>query len=85
MRWINKSKFVPNTVLANVGANDIDAHAYFDLGLRGYVPFGDGDGRLTIYGSIQNLLDQKPPIGAVSSPYYDLIGRSFTFGASVRF
>ena len=85
MRWINKAKFVPNTVLANVGGNDIDAHAYFDLGLRGYVPFGDGDGKLTIYGSIQNLFDQKPPIGAVSSPYYDLIGRSFTFGASVRF
>lgn len=85
MRWINKSKFVPTTVLANVGGNDIDARAYFDLGLRGYIPFGSDNGRLTIYGSVQNLFDQKPPIGAVSSPYYDLIGRYFTVGASMRF
>ncbi len=85
VRWIDKAKFAPETVLANIGGNDIDSRAYVDVGLRGYVPFNDGESRLTVYGSIQNLFDRQPPIGAVASPYYDLIGRYFTVGASVRY
>ncbi len=83
-RYIDSSGFAPDTVLANVQHNRIKARTYFDLGARTYIPFGDGN-RMTVYGSIQNLFDRKPPLAAVSSPYYDLIGRYFTFGVRANF
>lgn len=85
MRWISKSQYAPPTVLVNVGDNEIDARAYIDLSLRAYLPFGSDNDRLTVYFSVANLFDRQPPIAAVNSPYYDLIGRYFTAGATMRF
>ncbi|HEX7116050.1 MAG TPA: TonB-dependent receptor, partial [Steroidobacter sp.] len=83
-RYITASEYAPETVLPNIGDNSISARLYFDLGLRGYLPFGD-NGRLTIYGNVQNLLDEKPPIASALSPFYDLVGRYFTLGARMDF
>ncbi len=83
-RYVDSGGFAPSTVLANVGDNHIDSRFYFDLGLRGYVKTGDGK-RFTVYGSVQNLFDRKPALGAVSSPYLDLVGRYFTFGVRANF
>ncbi len=83
-RYIDSSGFAPAEVLAGADHNRISARTYVDLGARAYIPYGDGN-RLTVYGSIQNLFDRKPPLAAVSSPYYDLIGRYFTFGVRANF
>jgi len=84
VRYINQSQYVPPGVLSNVGANDVAARFYFDLGLRAYVPFGDAN-RLAIYANVQNLLDRQPPVGTLLSPYYDLVGRYFTLGVRANF
>lgn len=83
-RYITSSEYVPASVLANVGQNSVSARLYFDLGLRGYVPFA-GDNRLTVYGNVQNVLDEKPPVATALSPFYDLIGRYFTLGMRMNF
>lgn len=84
VRYINENQYVPQQVLPNVGNNDVAARAYFDLGLRGYVPFGTAN-RLTLYANVQNVLDRQPPVGSLLSPYYDLIGRYFTVGVRANF
>ena len=84
-RYVDGGGYAPSTVLANQGDSvGISSRVYVDLGLRAYVPYGDGK-RFTLYGMVQNLFDRDPPVAAVSSPYYDLIGRYFTIGARVSF
>jgi len=62
----------------------IGSYVYWDLG--GKARFGlSGDNELEIYADISNLFDKKSPLGAVGSPYYDVVGRYFTFGARMRF
>ncbi|KAI1693920.1 tonB dependent receptor domain-containing protein [Ditylenchus destructor] len=72
--------FAPAAVLANQDAR-IDSHIYVDLGLRAYIRTSDRN-RLTVYGSVQNLFDRQPTLGAVSSPYLDIIGRHFTLASA---
>ena len=89
-RFIAKSQFAPYQVFGVANASRVDdkipAFFYVDLTLRGYVPFGgDMMQRLTVYTSVANLFDKQPPIGAVSSPYYDVVGRYITVGATFKF
>lgn len=44
-----------------------------------------GDNEVEVYADISNLFDKKSPLGAVGSPYYDVVGRYFTLGARMRF
>ncbi|TPE63728.1 TonB-dependent receptor [Sandaracinobacter neustonicus] len=84
-RYVDSSGYAPPTVLAGQGDSvGISSRTYVDIGLRAYVPFGDGK-RFTLFGNVQNLFDRDPPVAAVSSPYYDLIGRYFTIGARASF
>ncbi|MDT9599831.1 TonB-dependent receptor domain-containing protein [Sphingosinicella rhizophila] len=83
-RYVGGGEYAPASVLPNQGDNRIAARTYIDLGLRGYFPIGD-DRKITIYGSVQNLFDRDPALGAVGSPYHDLIGRYFTFGVRANF
>ena len=85
VRYIGSGGYAPPDVVANIGDNHISARAYVDLGLRFYVPIDDDKKRVTFYGSVQNLFDRAPPLAAVNSPYYDLIGRYFTFGVRASF
>ncbi|APR54646.1 TonB-dependent receptor plug domain-containing protein [Sphingomonas koreensis] len=82
-RYVGSGGFAPAAVLANQDAR-IDSHIYVDLGLRAYIRTSDRN-RLTVYGSVQNLFDRQPTLGAVSSPYLDIIGRHFTFGVRANF
>ena len=83
-RYLDGGGYAPPTVLANLGNNHIASRTYVDLGLRGYVPML-GDSRLTIYGNVQNVFDKEPALGAVNSPYFDIIGRYFTLGLRANF
>jgi len=89
-RFISASNFQPYQIAGVANASLIDdsnpAYFYVDLTLRGYIPFGGDKGhRLTVFTSVSNLFDKKPPIGANSTPYYDYMGRYITAGASFRF
>ena len=85
-RYISESEFAPRTLLSNIGNFSYPATTYFDLSMRAYIPFGPGkEDRLTIYGSVANLFDRKPPLAIAGTPYYDIMGRYFTVGANVKF
>lgn len=89
-RFISASGYAPYQLLGATSAAGVDARipAYFyvDLTLRGYIPFGiDKSRRLTIYTSVSNLFDTDPPIAAINTPYYDVIGRYITVGATLKF
>jgi iron complex outermembrane receptor protein len=82
-RYVDGGGFAPTTVLANQNAR-ISSHTYVDLGLRAYIRTSDTQ-RFTVFGSVQNLFDRDPTLGAVGSPYLDLIGRYYTFGVRANF
>jgi len=82
-RYVDGGGFAPTTVLANQNAK-ISSHTYVDLGLRAYIRTSDTN-RFTVFGSVQNLFDRQPTLGAVSSPYLDIIGRYYTFGVRANF
>jgi outer membrane receptor protein involved in Fe transport len=64
---------------------DIKARIYVDLGLQYMLPFGGrDDSRITLFGSVANLLDRDPPIFP-NRMHYDVVGRFFTFGARAKF
>ncbi len=84
MRYIDGGGYAPADIVPNIGDNHISSRTYVDIGLRGYVPLGD-EKRLTIYGGVQNLFDRDPPVASARSPYFDLIGRYFTFGVRANF
>jgi hypothetical protein len=49
------------------------------------LPFGGrDDSRITLFGSVANLLDRDPPIFP-NRMHYDVVGRFFTFGARAKF
>ncbi len=74
---------VYNNQLALTNGN-IGAYTYWDVGGKARFPvFGDNE--LEVYADISNLFDKKSPLGAVGSPYYDVVGRYFTLGARLRF
>lgn len=82
-RYIDGGGFAPTSVLANQDAR-ISSHTYVDLGLRAYIRASEKT-KFTVYGSVQNLFDRQPTLGAVSSPYLDIIGRYYTAGVRVNF
>jgi iron complex outermembrane receptor protein len=89
-RFISASQFAPYQIFGVANASLVDdkipSFFYVDLTLRGYIPFGGDMGhRLTVFTSVSNLFDKQPPIGAVSSPYYDVVGRYITVGATFKF
>ncbi len=85
-RYIQRSKFAPTTLVATIGDFSYPSYTYFDLGLRAYFPFGsDENDRVTLYGSVANLFDRKPPLAIAGTAYYDVVGRYFTIGANVKF
>jgi outer membrane receptor protein involved in Fe transport len=74
---------VNNATLA-IQNNRIPAYAYFDLAARVTIPAA-GSTQFQLYANVNNVLDKAPPISSAFSPYYDIIGRYFVVGASVRF
>jgi iron complex outermembrane recepter protein len=81
-RYLDKGGYSPPDVLDV--ADKISSRTYVDLGLRAYLPLMS-DTRLTVYGDVQNLFDRDPPLAAVNSPYFDVIGRYFTLGVRANF
>lgn len=81
-RYIGAGRYVESdeTSIAN---NRIPAYTYVDLTLRTHVRTPGGR-RFTLYGSVSNLFDRDPPIGAGFS-FYSPIGRSLTIGADIKF
>lgn len=81
-RYLDGGGYAPPEVLA-LANNHIASRTYVDLGLRGYLPLGDS--KLTVYGSVQNVLDKEPALAALNSPYFDIVGRYFTLGVRANF
>jgi hypothetical protein len=63
---------------------DIGSYVYWDVGGRMRLPMSAAR-EFEIYADISNLFDRKSPLGAVGSPYYDVVGRYYTLGARMRF
>jgi len=92
-RWISQSKFNtanigpddPNyspTLTNSISNNIIPARGYVNLSMSYNV--GTEDRKVQIYGTINNLLNQEPPLPAANNTaWYDLLGQSFRVG--VRF
>ena len=86
---------VPNaqgTVLYNVADNTVDSVVYVDTRLSW--TFDTANGEIELYGNVNNLLDEDPPVTAAwdafgagatqrNSVLFDLLGRRFVVG--VRF
>lgn len=79
----------PNTVTKN----EVPAYAYFNL--YGAVTIPIGDREVQLFGVINNLLDQDPPLipsgaagqtreSSTNPVFYDVIGRYFRFGVRFR-
>lgn len=77
----------------HIDNNTIESVTYVDLNLR--YDLAAGEGTLELYGNVQNLLDEDPPISAnfgyffanasQTNTFYDLIGRRYTLGARFSF
>ncbi len=78
----------------NIDDNTIDSVTYLDLSLRYGMEVGDGMWEL--YGSVNNLTDEDPPVVAnygffgatanqTNSGLHDVLGRRYTFGARFSF
>jgi iron complex outermembrane recepter protein len=64
---------------------DVEARTYIDLGLQYALLFGNyEDSRMTLFGSVANLLDRDPPVFP-NRMHYDVVGRYFTFGVRAKF
>lgn len=93
-RFIGAAELVKDWTAQDVDRNHVPAIAYLDL--RGSWRLGAG---LEIYGAIDNLLDQDPPLTpgtarqaqavyyttAVRGDIYDIIGRAWRFGVRLSF
>jgi outer membrane receptor protein involved in Fe transport len=74
--------------------NDIPAIAYTSLDVSLTVPRSHGAGEMELFLNISNLFDKAPPFIPAANPglvyptyraLYDIVGRSFTVGARVKF
>jgi outer membrane receptor protein involved in Fe transport len=73
----------------SINTNHVDGRVYFNLGAR-YKLQGIADGKLELFGAIQNLLDKDPPVapsnqGATNQLLFDPLGRVYRFGARMTF
>lgn len=92
-RWISRSKFnnafigpdepgYSPTLINSINNNIVPARGYVNLSVAYNV--GSQDRKVQIYGTVNNLLNQEPPLPAVNNnAWYDLLGQSFRVG--VRF
>ncbi|WP_411820865.1 TonB-dependent receptor [Hyphococcus formosus] len=70
----------------NVDVERVSGRLYFDL--SGEIAIDDtGDDRIALYGTIQNLLDNDPPLtqSGTARTIYDTIGRIYTAGVRFNF
>ncbi|WP_114952050.1 TonB-dependent receptor domain-containing protein [Sphingosinicella terrae] len=78
IRYVGGGQFNDELDIVN---GDIGARVYFDLGTEFRVRE-----RFTFYARVSNLFDENPPlITTTYSPHYDVVGRTFTVGARVRY
>jgi len=80
-RYISPGEYNNQVPLTN---NHIGAYTYVDLQAQVRVPVS-ASREMELYGNVSNLFDKDPPPGSLYSPYYDVLGRYFTFGARIRF
>ncbi len=80
-RYLSAGNYNTTVNLVN---NRIGAYTYFDLQLNAKIPVAQGP-QLELYANATNLFDKDPPVSALFSPYYDVVGRYITVGARVRF
>ncbi len=79
-RYLSAGNYNSTVNLVN---NRIPAYTYFDLQLSTRVPVSHGP-QMEFYLNASNLFDKDPPVSALYSPYYDVVGRYITVGARVR-
>lgn len=93
-RWIDGGvRDALETEGVHIDNNTIESVTYVDMNLR--YDLAVGEGTLELYGNVQNLLDEDPPISAnfgyfganasQTNSFYDLIGRRYTLGARFSF
>ena len=93
-RWIDSGYRDVLAAPGSIDDNTIDSVTYLDLNLGYEVPVGDG--YWDFYAVVNNLTDEDPPVVAnfgffgasanqTNSGLYDLIGRTYTFGARFSF
>src|SRR5690606_33645505 len=95
-RWIDKGILDSDyTEGVDIDDNSVDAVWYTDMRLS-YTIETTGGGSWEIYGNVNNLFDEDPPVTASFSSFsaaasqtnatmYDLLGRSFTAGVRLRY
>jgi outer membrane receptor protein involved in Fe transport len=95
-RWIDKGILDSDYEEGvDIDDNSVDAVWYTDMRLS-YTIETAGGGSWEIYGNVNNLFDQDPPVTATFSSFsaaasqtnatmYDLLGRSFTAGVRFRY
>jgi outer membrane receptor protein involved in Fe transport len=89
-RYIGGGKYDNTFGPYDINDNTIGSVFYLDTALRYAL---DADGRMEVYGRIQNLLDKDPPINvynfsqsmATNFALYDVIGRSYVAGVRFKF
>jgi iron complex outermembrane receptor protein len=72
----------------SINTNHVDGRFYVNLGAR-YRLSQVADGKLEVFGAIQNLFDKDPPVapsnqGATNQLLFDPIGRAFRFGVRME-
>lgn len=83
----------PQNTISN---NRVESRTYYGISVNYKVPYGDGDGSIEWFGSINNLFDTDPPVapgggggGGSDYPtnpvYFDTLGAQFRTGIRVRF
>ncbi|MEO8306627.1 MAG: TonB-dependent receptor [Pseudomonadota bacterium] len=73
----------------SINTNKVDAATYFNLGARYRLP-NFADGKLEVFGAIQNLFDKDPPVapsnqGATNQLLFDPLGRRYSVGVRMNF
>ena len=73
----------------SINTNHVDGATYMNLGAR-YRVSGFMDGKLEVFGAIQNLFDKEPPVapsnqGATNQLLFDPLGRMYRFGFRMNF
>ncbi|MBT0670455.1 TonB-dependent receptor [Novosphingobium profundi] len=86
-RYVGGGRIDPDYTEKDIDVLRVNGRLYFDLSGEMTV-FDRGSDKIVLYGSVQNLFDQDPPITGVGGygttrSLYDTIGRVYTMG--VRF
>jgi iron complex outermembrane recepter protein len=76
-RYISPGNYNSTVRLLN---NHIPAYTYVDLFARAHIVAGPR--KIEIHGGVTNLLDKQAPNGSLYPPFYDVVGRYFSLGAT---